>query len=131
MSEISKDYGKPSKKDVTRALLLRTGTIFIHLNPRSAQTYVPVKLRNQDQVVLQIGLDMPVPIPDLRVDDEGIYATLSFHGVAYTCSVPWKAVFAVVGDDAKGMVYEDDMPESIKKQLSPPPSPKLRLVKNN
>ena len=62
-------------------------------------------LRLQAQVVLQVGLDMPVPIPDLRVDEEGVFGTLSFKGVPFTCFVPWGAVFALVGEDAKGMVW--------------------------
>ena len=59
----------PAKKDVARALLLR-GSVFIHLDPRKASVLVPARLRLQPQVVLQVGLDMPVPIPDLRVYDE-------------------------------------------------------------
>lgn len=56
---------------------------------------------------------MPVPIPDLRVDEEGIFGTLSFKGVPFSCFVPWGAVFALVGDDAKGMVWSREMPEEI------------------
>jgi stringent starvation protein B len=102
----------PAKKDVARALLLR-GSVFIHLDPRKASVLVPARLRLQPQVVLQVGLDMPVPIPDLRVDDEGVYGTLSFKGVPFTCYVPWSAVFALVGEDAKGMVWPSEMPQEI------------------
>lgn len=102
----------PAKKDVARALLLR-GSVFVHLDPRKAGVLVPTRLRLQAQVVLQVGLDMPVPIPDLRIDDEGVYGTLSFKGVPFTCFVPWGAVFALVGDDAKGMVWSTEMPAEI------------------
>jgi stringent starvation protein B len=102
----------PAKKDVARALLLR-GSVFIHLDPRKPSVLVPARLRLQPQVVLQVGLDMPVPIPDLRVDDEGVYGTLSFKGVPFTCYVPWTAVFALVGEDAKGMVWPSEMPGEI------------------
>lgn len=102
----------PPKKDVARALLLRS-SVFIHLDPRASGVIVPFRLRNQAQVVLQVGLDMPVPIPDLRVDDEGVYGTLSFKGVPFTCYVPWHAVFALVGEDAKGMVWKTDMPAEL------------------
>ena len=102
----------PAKKDVARALLLR-GSVFVHLDPRRAGVLVPTRLRLQAQVVLQVGLDMPVPIPDLRVDDEGVYGTLSFKGVPFTCFVPWSSVFALVGDDAKGMVWSTEMPSEI------------------
>jgi stringent starvation protein B len=102
----------PAKKDVARALLLR-GSVFIHLDPRRSGVQVPPRLRSQAQVVLQVGLDMPVPIPDLRIDQEGVFGTLSFKGVPFACFVPWGAVFALVGEDAKGMVWHADMPVEI------------------
>jgi stringent starvation protein B len=106
----------PAKKDVSRALLLR-GSVFIHLDPRKSGVLVPARLRSQAQVVLQIGLDMPVPIPDLRVDEEGVFGTLSFKGVPFTCFVPWSAVFALVGEDGKGMVWSTEMPAEVAGEL--------------
>jgi stringent starvation protein B len=87
--------------------------VFIHLDPRRSGVSVPARLRSQAQVVLQVGLDMPVPIPDLRIDHEGVFGTLSFRGVPFACFVPWGSVFALVGEDAKGMVWHADMPEEI------------------
>lgn len=104
--------GLPDKRDVARALLLK-GTVFVHLDPRSDDVRVPSWLKRQPQLVLQVGLDMPVPIPDLRVDDGGVFGTLSFNRTAFTCSVPWDAIFAVVGDDGRGMVWPGSMPQEI------------------
>lgn len=104
--------GLPSKRDVARALLLK-GTVLVHLDPRLPDVVVPQWLSRQPQLVLQLGLDMPVPIPDLRVDDAGVYGTLSFSRAAFTCSVPWDAVFAIVGDDGRGMVWPGSMPQEI------------------
>ena len=104
--------GLPSKRDVARALLLK-GTVFVHLDPRMESVIVPPWLKRQPQLVLQVGLDMAVPIPDLRVDDAGVYGTLSFNRTSFTCSVPWDAVFAVVGDDGRGMVWPGSMPQEI------------------
>lgn len=106
----------PAKKDVARALLLR-GSVFVHLDPRRPGVLVPARLRSQAQVVLQVGLDMPVPIPDLRVDEEGMFGTLSFKGIPFTCFVPWGAVFALVGEDAKGMVWSKEMPQEVASAL--------------
>lgn len=69
-------------------------------------------------MVLQVGLDMPVPIPDLRVDEEGVFGTLSFKGVPFTCFVPWRSVFALVGEDGKGMVWSADMPSEVAGELA-------------
>lgn len=104
--------GLPNKKDVARALLLK-GTVFVHLDPRVDAVVVPQWLKRQPQLVLQVGLDLPIPIPDLRLDDVGVFGTLSFNRTAFTCMVPWGAVFAVVGDDGRGMVWPGSMPNEI------------------
>ena len=102
----------PPKKDVASALLLR-GSVFVHLDPRVDGVRVPEWLRQQPQLVLQIGLDMPIPIPDLRVDADGVYGTLSFQQRPFLCTVQWKAVFALVGEDGRGMVWPEDLPAEI------------------
>lgn len=102
----------PGKKDVARALLLK-GSVFLHLDPRREGVIVPAEYKSQAQLVLQVGLDLPVPIPDLRVDRTGVRGTLSFQRAPFTCSVPWDAVFAVVGGDGRGMVWPTSMPKEI------------------
>lgn len=116
----------PPKKDVARALLLR-GSVFVHLDPRIAGMIVPQWLRNQPQLVLQIGLDMPIPIPDLRVDDDGVYGTLSFQRSPFTCKVPWNGIFALVGEDGRGMVWPEDLPAEIAAEVEREVSKKPRL----
>ena len=102
----------PPKKDVARGLLLR-GSVFVHLDPRVEGTAVPKWLAVEPQLVLQIGLDLPIPIPDLRVDDAGIFGTLSFQRSPFPCTVPWEAVFALVGEDGRGVVWREALPEEI------------------
>ena len=116
----------PPKKDVARALLLR-GSVFVHLDPRITGMVVPQWLRNQPQLVLQIGLDMPIPIPDLRVDDDGVYGTLSFQRSPFTCKVPWTGIFALVGEDGRGMVWPEDLPAEIAAEVEREVAKKPRL----
>jgi hypothetical protein len=59
---------------------------------------------------------MPVPIPDLRLDDDGISCTLSFNRAPFFCVVPWSSIFAMVGDDGRGMVWPDDVPAEVARQ---------------
>jgi len=40
---------------------------------------VPAYFKKQPQLVLQVGLNMAIQIPDLKVDDEGVTCTLSFN----------------------------------------------------
>jgi hypothetical protein len=105
----------PPKKDVALALL-QNSTVFVHLDPRAEPVRVPPWLKKQPQLVLQIGLNMPVPIPDLTVDDEGISCTLSFSRSPHFCLIPWQSIYALVGDDGRGMVWPDDVPPEVASQ---------------
>lgn len=105
----------PPKKDVALALLERS-SVYVHLDPRQPAVVVPPWFKKQAQLVLQIGLKMPVPIPDLRLDDDGLSCTLSFNRAPFFCVVPWASVFAMVGDDGRGMVWPEDVPAEVTRQ---------------
>lgn len=106
----------PPKKDVALALL-ESSSVFIHLDPRSEQVRVPPWFKKQPQLVLNVGLNMPVPIPDLNLDEDAVSCTLSFSRSPYYCFVPWTAVYALVGEDGRGMVWPDDVPPEVAAQL--------------
>jgi len=105
----------PRKKDVVLQLL-EQATVFVHLDPRSEAVRVPPWFKRQPQLVLQIGLNMAVPIPDLEVDDEGLSCTLSFNRSPFLCVIPWTSVFALVDDQRQGMVWPDDVPPELNQQ---------------
>ena len=113
----------PPKKDVALALL-QGPSVFIHLDPRKPEVIVPPHFKRQAQLVLQVGLNMAVPIPDLQVDDEGVTCTLSFNRSPFWCRLPWSAVYALVGEDKRGMIWPDEVPaevESAQRQKGPEP----------
>lgn len=114
MSDLPKKL--PPKKDVAEALL-EGPSVFVHLDPRRKGVMVPKWFQNQPQLVLQIGLNMAIPIPDLRLDDEGITCTLSFSRTPFWCSIPWSCVYALVGEDGRGMVWPDDVPPEVAVQM--------------
>jgi stringent starvation protein B len=105
----------PPKKEVALALLERS-SVYVHLDPRQNAVVVPPWFKKQAQLVLQIGLNMPMPIPDLRLDDDGMSCTLSFNRSPFFCVVPWASVFAMVGEDGRGMVWPDDVPAEVARQ---------------
>jgi hypothetical protein len=105
----------PPKKDVALALLERS-SVYVHLDPRQSEAVVPPWFKKKPQLVLQIGLNMAVPIPDLRLDDSGLSCTLSFNRAPFFCVVPWASVFAMVGDDGRGMVWPEDVPAEVARQ---------------
>ena len=122
----------PPKKEVALALLERA-SVFVHLDPRSDEVRVPKWFKKQPQLVLQIGLNMPVPIPDLSLEDDAISCTLSFSRSPFFCFVPWSAVYALVGEDGRGMVWPDDVPKEVAAQSSPrkEAGPGLRVVEDD
>jgi hypothetical protein len=106
----------PPKKDVALALL-EGPSVLVHLDPRREGVVVPKWFTGQPQLILQVGLNLPVPIPDLAVDDSGISCTLSFSRSPFWCSIPWSAVYALVGDDGRGMVWPNDVPPEVAAQM--------------
>jgi stringent starvation protein B len=110
---MSDDNGTlPLKRDVAESLLGK-GSLFVHLDPRHEEARVPEWLRQQPQLVLQVGYNMTIAIPDLSIDDDCVFGTLSFSRTPFACYVPWEAVFALVGDDGRGMVWPESMPPEI------------------
>ena len=102
----------PPKKSVMEELL-RGSSVFIHLDPRKTEVKVPMWFTKQHQLVLQVGLNMAVSIPDLLVDDTGVSCTLSFNRAPFYCRMPWTAIYALVGEDGRGMVWPEDVPREV------------------
>lgn len=114
----------PPKKDVAMALL-KGPSLYVHLDPRVDDAVVPKWFKKQHQLVLQVGLNMAVPIPDLEVGDDGIVATLSFNRSPFWCFMPWTAIYALVGEDGRGMVWPDDVPSELAPKTQ---KPNLKVV---
>jgi stringent starvation protein B len=106
----------PPKKDVALALL-EGPSVFVHLDPRRPGVSVPKWFLGQPQLVLQVGLNMAIPIPDLKVDEDGVSCTLSFSRTPFWCCIPWSAVYALVGEDGRGMVWPNDVPPELVSQM--------------
>ena len=110
----------PPKKVVALALIEQS-SVHLHLDPRAPGVVVPAWFKQQPQLVLQVGLNLPKPIPDLYFDDEKMSCTLSFNNSPFFCIVPWDSVFAMRGDDGRGMVWPDRLgpPEVAKAGTAP------------
>ncbi|WP_437505089.1 ClpXP protease specificity-enhancing factor SspB [Sorangium sp. So ce1099] len=129
MSDVQRPL--PPKKDVALALLEREPSVFIHLDPRRPGVSVPKWFTGQPQLILQVGMNMAIPIPDLKVDDEGISCTLSFNRAPFWCRLPWNAIWALVSEDQRGMVWPEDIPADLAAQkqrspMAPPQKPAKR-----
>ena len=71
-------------------------------------------------VILEYGLDMPIPIPELTIEDSGVFATLSFSGMRFQTFVPWDAVFAITDKaTGRGIVWPSEIPGDLAAAVSP------------
>ena len=102
----------PAKKK-TLEKFLRDGPVLVHLDPRRAGVDVPAQHRGEPRLVLRFGFGLTPPIVDLTVEDAHLAGTLTFRGVPHRCLIPWGAVFAVVGEDGRGLVWGEDVPPEI------------------
>ena len=105
-----------AKRDFAIALL-QESSLFIHLDPRREGATVPSWLKRQPQLVLQVGLNMAVRIPDLDIGEQAICCTLSFNRSPFFCYIPWSAIFGLVGEDGRGRIWPEDVPIEIASQM--------------
>lgn len=118
----------PSKKEVLLGLLEKT-SVLVHLDARRDEVKVPKHLKTNPQLILQLGLNLAVPIRDLDVSDEGVSCTLSFARTPFFCVLPYTAIFAIVSDDGKkAMVWPEDVPAEVARAAEDE-AKKLGLIK--
>jgi hypothetical protein len=118
------------EKKATLHAVLAKSWAWLHVDGTAPGVDLPEWLR-MPWVRLQIGYDMPLPIPDLAVDDAGVRATLSFRRVPHACVLPWASIFAISDVDLRGVVYSGDVPSLVREFVEadlrfeplPPPQP--------
>jgi hypothetical protein len=96
-----------SKREALEFLLARAPVVRVFAR-RVTGAAVPEDLA--DDFALDIGLNMPMPIPDLEVDDYGVAATLSFNRLPFKVWLPWAAVIVVGVSNEATFTWLDDVP---------------------
>ena len=127
---MSKEH--PMDKKTFFQTLLEAGSVYVHLDPRKEGVVVPSALKDGPMLTLVFGLRLPVPIPDLEINQEAVTGTLSFDRTPYWCKVPWKAVYALSTEDGRALVWPEDLPRDVQLHLddlegSTEPVPKRRF----
>lgn len=75
---------------------IRTGAVTrLYLDPRRPDVVVPAHLKASEWLVLDVGLNLPRPIPNLYWAGDCVRGTMSFDGVVFDCWVPYSAVYGV------------------------------------
>jgi stringent starvation protein B len=83
------------KRSVVDAFI-RTGAVTrLYLDPRRADVVVPANLKQSEWLCLDIGLNLPKPIPNLYWAGDCVRGTVSFNGTNFDCWVPYSAVLGV------------------------------------
>lgn len=90
--------------------------MFLHLDARRDGVQVPDHLKDRAQLILRVGYSLTPPI-NINVDDAGITCTLSFNRSLFSCVLPWNAIFGMVGDDGRAMLWPDDIPPEVAKMV--------------
>lgn len=99
-------------------MLRHAPSVFVVIDARKSDVVVPHHLKCED-LSLQIGYDMAIPIPDLEMDEQGIRATLSFNQAPFHCTIPWHAIKYM---RTEGPISEE-LRRAIDLKLSDPESP--------
>jgi stringent starvation protein B len=107
----------PAKRSVVDKLL-QDGAVLLHLDARREEVDVPSPHEGDPKLVLRIGYGLTPVIPDLVVDEDGVRATLTFRGMPHLCVVPWAAVYAVVSEDGRGLVWPEDVPPEVARDFA-------------
>jgi stringent starvation protein B len=112
---------KAAEKKERLLQALDQGMVMVHLDARRPGVLVPVSLRTEAH--LRLNLSYRFDPPDLSVGDWGVRCTLSFSGSRFTVAVPWSALFAITSHTTKEFwMYPDDMPEELIQMTVPPPA---------
>ena len=102
----------PSKREAFLTFF-KDGWVYVHLDARRSDVQVPDHLKGEARLVLQYGANMPVPIDDLLVSEDGIRATLSFNRQPCETVIPWSSVYIVACTDGRGVLYHEDVPPEV------------------
>jgi hypothetical protein len=99
--------------------LFAQGEVAVYLDGRRPGVVLPGVLPTLPIVVLTYGPALPVPVVDLRLEETGIGATLSFNRVPSPTFVPWDAVWALAGPGGAIEFAGDIPPEVIASRADP------------
>ncbi len=103
----------PPDKRLVLEKLLEEGPVLVHLDPRRPGVDVPPDHRDGPRLVLRFGHGLTPPIVGFVIDESGVAGTLMFKGQPYRCQVPWPAVFAIVGENNRGLVWPPEVPSEV------------------
>lgn len=110
--------------------LLEDGDVMIKLDAREHNVIVPKNFKTNPELYLLIGLNLAIPIHDLKIDESGISGIFSFNRKPETVSIPMDAISEVWSTvTSLGFKFKkpSEQPPSI--DIVEKKKPHLRIVK--
>ncbi len=90
------------------------GRIYIVVDATGDEVIVPDFLKGDPALRLVLNIRMPQPI---HIREDALESDFSFSGQVYTCRIPMDRIWAAYlpeGDMEHGIVWEEDVPETIR-----------------
>ena len=112
------DSRSPCKKLIMQGFLA-AGYVHTLVNPQFSSVRLPARFREDRVVCLKYGDGDGIDTPsmDLRLCDEGVTATLLFHGEPFETYVPWSAVWLIGTPGHNDVVWPEDCPPDLHQDL--------------
>ncbi len=101
----------PSKPNFLEQMLADCPLVDVHFQTGFPGVVIPAHAANGPVQMLQYGLDLNVPIPDLDLRRDGVSATMLFRDGGFLTYIPWGAIFAIFAAGSQdGYVWSQDEP---------------------
>ncbi|MDX8395921.1 MAG: ClpXP protease specificity-enhancing factor SspB [Mariprofundaceae bacterium] len=111
---MSVSFSNMEKAKKLRGFFQQYGRIYIVVDATSDDVRVPDFLRGDPALRLVLNVRMPQAI---HIHDDVVESDFSFSGTIHTCHVPMAYIWAAYlpeGDLEQGIVWEEDVPETIR-----------------
>lgn len=117
----------PELQPVVLRRLLGNGLTMIYINPQAEGVQLPAHLMEQKSCAITLSWRFAASV-NLRLDLQGVRANLSFKGTNFPCVIPWRAIFAMGRvNEGPSAIWPDNIPEALKKILTPHAAAELGL----
>ena len=111
---MSLSFVNAAKAKKLNAFFQQHGRIYVVVDATSDEVIVPNFLKGDPALRLVLNMRMPQPI---HIRDDALESDFSFSGQVYTCRIPMDRIWAAYlpeGDMESGIVWEEDVPETIR-----------------
>lgn len=111
---MSLSFANAAKAKKLNEFFQQHARIYVVVDATSDDVIVPNFLKGDPALRLVLNIRMPQPI---HIREDALESDFSFSGQVYTCRIPMDRIWAAYlpeGDMEHGIVWEEDVPETIR-----------------